>query len=742
MLKSAMRHSVRGISALLFACALVACGSSSPVSSSAQNATPRVEPVTRYDMANACYALQSVTDKTYARRAANGNYVLAAAVRTDADPFFMKPSALGKYLLYADDESLLAVRSDAGGSDSVTSVSKPAEVADWTVDTTSDGSFTLYSASADRYLTTDPNDATLVLASDQGLAGKFRFVPASGCEAFPEIGLDAIGTTYKGQGIDKPVLGFADVHSHMSATTFLGGAHYGAPFSRFGVTEAMGNCAAQHGPNGTLDLVGNLLGPNGSPLGAHDTQGWPTFVDWPRRDALTHEAMYYRWIQRAWLAGLRLMVNNVVENEVLCRLESAAIAANDLGHDLSSVVPDLSKLPNPAACNEMESAVGQIQFMRDMQDYIDAQEGGPGKGWFRIVETPAEARKVINDGKMAVVLGIEISHLFNCSVKQPGGLAEIDGCDKDEIDTQLDRLHDLGVRQMFPVHEFDNGFGGNGIFDGFVLNVGNFVDTGKFWDTYDCPQDDYFFGPGAHMKTSIPGPANPLTDLLTNATAGILPLYRDTLQCNKRTLTDLGRYAIGKMMEKKIIIEVDHLELKMKSELLDIAEQQTPVYPLVSSHGGHGGISMTQAHRLLADGGYLYPSKGNGRQFVDDLDKLRPLADDRYLFAMGYGADTNGLATQSGPRGADAVPVKYPFTLFKGKDWPSEFARIQPITFDESAVPEGHRAFDINSEGLAQYGMIADWVEAVRIEGGEPALRDLYNSAELYLQVWERTLAR
>src|SRR3546814_6517017 len=80
----------------------------------------------------------------------------------------------------------------------------------------------------------------------------------------------------------------------MHVTTFLGGAHYGAPFSRFGVTEAMGNCAAQHGPNGTLDLVGNLLGPNGSPLGAHDTQGWPTFVDWPRRDALTHEAMYYR----------------------------------------------------------------------------------------------------------------------------------------------------------------------------------------------------------------------------------------------------------------------------------------------------------------------------------------------------------------------------------------------------------------------------------------------------------------
>src|SRR3546814_15779992 len=88
--------------------------------------------------------------------------------------------------------------------------------------------------------------------------------------------------------------------------------------------------------------------------------------------------MYYRWIQRAWLAGLRLMVNNVVENEVLCRLESAAIAANDLGPDLSSVVPDLSKLPNPAACNEMESAVGQIQFMLDMQERSAERLGGKG----------------------------------------------------------------------------------------------------------------------------------------------------------------------------------------------------------------------------------------------------------------------------------------------------------------------------------------------------------------------------
>ena len=43
-----------------------------------------------------------------------------------------------------------------------------------------------------------------------------------------------------------------------------------------------------------------------------------------------------------------------------------------------------------------------------MERYIDAQSGGPGLGWFRVVHTPAEARTVIAAGKLAVVLGIAI----------------------------------------------------------------------------------------------------------------------------------------------------------------------------------------------------------------------------------------------------------------------------------------------------------------------------------------------
>ena len=47
--------------------------------------------------------------------------------------------------------------------------------------------------------------------------------------------------------------------------------------------------------------------------------------------------------------------------------------------------------------------------MRLLERYVDAQYGGPGKGWYRIVTNPYQARRVINEGKLAVVMGIETS---------------------------------------------------------------------------------------------------------------------------------------------------------------------------------------------------------------------------------------------------------------------------------------------------------------------------------------------
>ena len=121
----------------------------------------------------------------------------------------------------------------------------------------------------------------------------------------------------------------------------------------------------------------------------------------------------------------------------------------------------------------------QARRLRELQDYIDAQHGGPGKGWFRIVTDPFEARRQINAGKLAVVMGIEVSKLFDCGVQD--GRPE---CTAEQIDQRLKEVYDLGVRDMELVNKFDNALGGvagDSGTTGVVVNVGNRIETGRFW---------------------------------------------------------------------------------------------------------------------------------------------------------------------------------------------------------------------------------------------------------------------
>jgi hypothetical protein len=137
----------------------------------------------------------------------------------------------------------------------------------------------------------------------------------------------------------------------------------------------------------------------------HHTAGYPDFPTWPSaHDSSTHQTQYYKWLQRAYLGGLRLVVQHATTNQIICDL---------LGNG--------GYQPIRYSCNDMVAVDRQIDEAYNMQDYIDAQEGGPGEGWFRIVTTPAHAREVILAGKMAVVLGIETANLFDCFLTRPAG---------------------------------------------------------------------------------------------------------------------------------------------------------------------------------------------------------------------------------------------------------------------------------------------------------------------------------
>lgn len=531
-------------------------------------------------------------------------------------------------------------------------------------------------------------------------ATSFRLKRAQGCRAFPEAGVDISGRPHAGVTSFQEVRGYVDAHTHGMAFEFLGGrAHCGKPWDPFGVAVALVDCPDHTVTGG----YGAVLEAAVSKIPTHDPVGWPTFKDWPAPDSLTHEGTYYRWLERAWRGGQRLFVNLLVENNQLCQIYP------------------LKK----NSCDDMDSVRLQAKRMFQMQDYIDAQFGGPGKGFYRIVRSPFEARKVINQGKLAVVMGIETSVPFGCTIK-----ADIPQCSIADIDRQLDEMHRLGVRQMELVNKFDNalaGVAGDSGETGLAVNSANFLETGSYWDMQHCePADGESHD---NPQIALPDISAGQQDALFGAIASLglpiaTPVYPPPAHCNRRGLTTLGEHTIKALAKRHILFDPDHLSVKARNSALDQTERMR-YHGVLSSHSW----STPDAYpRIYEQGGFIAPYAGDSTGFVEKWRRHVGWADPRFYFGLGFGADINGLGAQGDPRGAN-VPnkVTYPFKGLGG------------VTVRKQTA--GQRTWDVNTDGVAQYGLYPDWVEDLtKVAGkdGDAIFEDMSRGAEAYLQTWER----
>ncbi|HUS24027.1 MAG TPA: peptidase M19, partial [Candidatus Binatia bacterium] len=450
-----------------------------------------------------------------------------------------------------------------------------------------------------------------------------------------------------------------------------------------------------------------------------------------------HQQMYYKWVERAYKAGLRTMTIHGTNIEALCN-----VAVQTGGNKDPDVMDE--------DCVDMSVGEKQIDYVHAIQDYIDAQEGGPGKGWFRIVMSPAEARDVIAEGKLAVITGLEFSNLFGCTVTFAPDGSETSGCTKEQIDAGVEEAWNRGIRQIFAYHDVDSALGGTGIFS-FALDLVGYYGTHGFWKTYDCADGGegpaWFYDGGTYMYSDqFPAGfgSDPITLALIEATQGTFPLYPSgKRQCNARGVTDLGMYALDRLMRKGFVLDIDHSEVSIKQYMLDQGKLVAPNYPMLSAHGGHGGITDAQATQMIKQGGLIYPALPNGKEYADFVQKVKKnwtASGTSRPLAVGYGADSNGLRNLPTPRGAGSTPVVYPFTLFQGAGWGPQYgaAKIAPLKVDQLAIPDG-RSWDINEEGMSHYGLVPDVIEEARIEGGQETTDAIYRSAEAYLQMWEQT---
>ncbi|RPF19965.1 Coagulation factor 5/8 type domain-containing protein [Myceligenerans xiligouense] len=498
----------------------------------------------------------------------------------------------------------------------------------------------------------------------------------------PESEVNVTGEPFTGTAPDGGVRGYVDAHSHMFMEDGIGGAAVcGSAFSPAGIADALRDCDA-HGPHGGTALLENLTR-HGSPFGTHDTTGWPTFADWPAHDSLTHQQMYYRWVERSWRAGQRVLVNQLTSNGLLCSI-------------------------NPGTyqdCDEMAAIRLQIEDAYALQDFVDAQYGGPGEGWFRIVTDSAQARQVVTEGKLAVVLGVETSEPFGC--KQT--LRVFDGCTRSDISAGLDELYDLGVRSMFVCHKFDNALCGVR-FDtgstGTIVNAGQFLSTGTFWQVRSCPADE----PHDNNPGNIDLPEE--LDWLP-----VPPRYPSGTVCNPYGLTSKGEYLVEELMERGMLIEVDHMSAKAADRTLGMLEE-----------AGYGGVLSTHSwtderhlDRIYALGGFATMYGHDTEGLIAEYERTADVRARHDVAGVGFGFDMNGFGGTPDPSDGR---VAYPFTSLDGGS-----------TLERQVT--GERTWDVNTDGVAHYGLVPDYLEDLRVTGGEVLTDDVLRGAEYYLRTWE-----
>ncbi|MDJ0866085.1 MAG: hypothetical protein QNK03_08255 [Myxococcota bacterium] len=679
-------------------------------------------------------------------------YAFAPRSQAAGARFFLKPSGLGTYLFYDQDGSYLVsdgsrlVREAELLSDVLLIDDSFESPAEWALESPGWllGGLRLRHLASGRYV------ATTGMVDDPDAAAPLRLHRSQDCAEFPEASVDATGRVQRGVFDDGSLFGFVDTHSHLFSNFSFGGGgiFHGAPFHPLGVEHALSDCATYHGVDGRKDVFGFGFDDGGADPNAllttllfgetpgpnHATAGWPAFTDWPNAPfSSTHQVQYYKWLERAYLGGLRLVVNHATSNQIICDL-TTGLGAQQVRY----------------SCNDMVAVDRIIEESYRLQGYIDAQEGGPGRGWFRIVTSPAQARRVIARGKLAVILGIETSNLFDCFLVPPAGTL---ACTAQDVIEKLDDYYARGVRALFPVHKYDNAFSAG---DGqkFFIELGNFIQTGHFSNyTPECdpdvpsvfdkgpesfpalnrPRDD-FFGPPPNDFSGFP--LDPIGTLAPFLVAFLDP-PGDEEVCQQAGLTPLGEHLIEQMMRRGMIIEIDHLPRRAYKRAFEMLVEND--YPAAGTHGLDndgalyhlGGVSKSGFGRCRSATESATMDDG----FQRDIERIE---DNGGFPAQGFGFDLNGFAGAPGPRfgprsGCAAPqegPITYPFESYAGD-----------VTFEQPRV--GNRTLDFNTEGLVHIGLVPELIEDVRRDGVSDAeLEPLFKSAEGYLRMWEKAERR
>jgi microsomal dipeptidase-like Zn-dependent dipeptidase len=496
-----------------------------------------------------------------------------------------------------------------------------------------------------------------------------------------------------------PVQGYVDLHSHLAGEYAFGGGWFWGTVEGpmdWAVRRCDGNFPTPSHAASAFPIVSEFLGADtGWHLGRRrgydrrrcryflgfipvpGTCPRPHFEHWPKWDAIAHQQMWNGWLEQAHQRGLRVMVVSLVESNFLCTNTRAVTRRFD--------------------CDEMASVRRQAAYIRDFASRNSARVG--------IATSPQQARALIAQGKLALVLSVEVTRLF------PHG----------DFIAQLDDLRAMGVSSVQIAHHADNRFAGAAPIPK-LMNAAN--QSELLWS----------------ILLGFPVDMTDIDEIECRDGAGNTGSCNGDTRLNVQGLTPDGDVLVRAMMDRGMLVDVAHLSRHAFRDVYAIAHQRGD-YPLLYSHAhmwdtispdeerhekyiradeiamitGTGGMIglRTGPESTVSYGPVENRCQGSTRSFAQSLT----YAVDHGL-NVGFGADFNGFIEQLKPR-YNLLGCRTDFREIVAAGGPTE----------------------LQKKGLAHVGLLPELMTDLRSVGVPVSYVDHLNrSAESFLLMWERSV--
>jgi microsomal dipeptidase-like Zn-dependent dipeptidase len=451
-----------------------------------------------------------------------------------------------------------------------------------------------------------------------------------------------------------------------------------------------------------------------------EAQGAPNFTGYPKWNDIAHQKMWVDWIRRSYNAGQRVMVALATHNDTL----AAAVSG-----------------PGDGPTGQRASAKLQIA---EIKAFVARH-----KDFMEVALTPADLRRIVAANKMAIVLGAEIDNFVDFS-KIPVAQLPLASARAAAIRASVQEWHTEGVRYLFPVHVLNNPVGGTAVYEN-LFNYANKREMGSWWKL-QCAAD----GDNIKHKFStligddVPTEVKVLLSGLSNIKVGLDLNAPAPPSCGKnghknaqglnlnQDGTGDGKVALAEMMRLGMLIDVDHMSEKGVNDTLALAEAVPNGYPLVSGHTGlrtfkfdENQRTQTQLERIGKLGGMFglgsadLPANAWAAQYAvanSFISGLETTKGKTAVFGEGrvsFGTDLNGLVKGAPPRaGANLYSSAFPKSKTANKTW------------------------NYRTEGVAHYGMMADFLADVRTEPnyGKQVYSSIMKNAEVFADMWEKAV--